>query len=76
MERGKLKAIANVEQLTLPLAQPSLVNRRVQVFEGSYLAPGVGVVMIDRGNGCVEVKMETTGRVQIISKGGYQLVAR
>jgi hypothetical protein len=49
------------------------VNRRVQVFGGTYIVPGVGVVEVDRGNGCVEVKMET-GRVQIISKGGYQLL--
>lgn len=84
VERGKLKALAFTEQLTLPLAQQqstaveklsqqSLVNWRVQVFEAPYIAPGVGVVKIDRGNGCVEVKMES-GRVQVISKGGYQLL--
>ncbi len=72
-ERGKLTAIASTEQLTLPLAQPSLVNRPVQVFEARYITPGVGVVEVDRGNGCIEVRMET-GRVQVISKGGYQLL--
>jgi putative DNA primase/helicase len=92
-ERDKLEAIcasqqrfaiANTEQLTLPLAQdestaaekvahPSLVNRWVQVFGGTYNAPGVGVVEVDRGNGYVEVLMKS-GRVQVLSKNSYQLL--
>jgi putative DNA primase/helicase len=87
-ERGKLTAIAFTDQLNLPLAQeqsmaveevaqPSLVNRRVQVFQAPYIAPGVGVVRVDRGNGCIEVKMETgemAGLAKIINKAGYQLL--
>jgi putative DNA primase/helicase len=84
-ERDKLEAIASTEQLTLlPLAQdestaaekvahPSLVNRWVQVFGGTYNAPGVGVVEVDRGNGYVEVLMKS-GRVQVLSKNSYQLL--
>jgi hypothetical protein len=87
VERDKLKAIALTEQLDLltlaqdkltaveEVAQFSLVNRRVRVFEDSYVAPGIGVVRVDRGNGCLEVRMETgemAGLVKIITS--YQLL--
>jgi hypothetical protein len=55
------------------VAQPCLVNRRVQIFESRYVTSGFGIVEVDRGNGCIEVRMET-GRINVINKDGYQLL--
>ncbi len=54
------------------MAQPTLVNWRVLVFKEKFVTPGEGVVQVDRGNGCIEVRMET-GKVQVIHKN-YQLL--